>query len=78
MEWHAGIKQMTVLGRSGRFNAASDMAHALRDGWAASVAVSACDVAFAEDTNAAFSRSGSHGQLRDWLSPCSPPNAPLQ
>ena len=46
---------MTVLGRSGRFDAASDLAHAMRDGWAASVAMTKCDVAFAEDTSAVFS-----------------------
>ncbi len=61
--WHAGIKRITVLGRSGRFDVASDLAHAMCNGWAASVAVTKCDVAFAEDTSALFSTSGNEGQL---------------
>jgi len=58
----AGVREMTVLGRSGRFEAQSDIGHAMRDGWAASVAVTKCDVAFAEDAAAVFARSSIKGQ----------------
>ena len=42
--------------------AGSDLAHAMRDGWAASVAVVECDVAFSEDTAAVFARNRSKGK----------------
>jgi len=58
----AGVREMTVLGRSGRFEAQSDLGHAMGVGWAASVAVTKCDVAFAEDAGAVFARSSSKGQ----------------
>ena len=57
-----GVREMTVLGRSGRFETQSDLGHAMRDGWAASVAVTKCDVAFAEDAAAVFARSSIKGQ----------------
>lgn len=58
----AGIRHFTVLGRSGHVGAGSDLAHAMRDGWAASVALLKCDVAFSEDTAAVFSRHQSSGK----------------
>lgn len=53
---------MLLMGRSGRFEAGSDLAHAMRDGWAASVTLTKSDVAFTEDTCAVFSRSSTKGQ----------------
>ena len=58
----AGIQRLDVLGRSGHFGAGADLAHAMCDGWAASVAVIKCDVAFSEDTAAVFSRNHSKGK----------------
>ena len=70
---------MTVLGRSGRFDAASDLAHAMQNGWAVSVAVTKCDVAFTEDTSAVFCRSSSEGQLHAQRVPlCFPLHAQWQ
>lgn len=68
---------MTVLGRSGRFEAGSDLAHALRDGWAASVTFAKCDVAFIEDTSAVFSRSSAKGQCFCMLQAHQPPKIDL-
>ena len=71
----AGIRHLIVLGRSGRFGTESDLADAMRDGWAASVAVTKCDVAVSEDSAAVFSRRQSRGepavydQLRRLLAP---------
>ena len=58
----AGIRHINVLGRSGHFEAGSDLAHAMRDGWVANVTLIKCDVAFSEDTAVVFSRSQSKGK----------------
>ena len=58
----AGVRRLIVLGRSGHFRAGADLALAMHDGWAASVAVIKCDVAFSEDTAAVFSRNHSKGK----------------
>ena len=67
VQW-AGIQRLIVLGRSGHFGAGADLAHAMRDGWAASVAVTKCDVAFSEDTAAVFPRNHSKGEPAVYLS----------
>jgi hypothetical protein len=53
---------MVLMGRSGHFEAGSDLAHAMCDGWAASVTLTKADVSVIEDTFAVLSRYSTRGQ----------------
>lgn len=59
---HAGVRHMTALGRSGRFDAGSNLPGLMSGGWAAAVTVSKCDVAFSEDVRSVLGHGTDSGK----------------